>query len=69
MVVVAVVVVVGGVFFLTCVDFSKGRMFELCESYPRIIPPNHTQKNHDYVFLLGSFGIALASLVLMDLTS
>ena len=28
----------GSVFFLTCADFSKGRMFELCESYPWIIP-------------------------------
>ena len=23
---------------LTCADFRKGRMFKLCESYPRIIP-------------------------------
>ena len=34
--------------FLTCADFRKGMMFELCESYPRIIPrimpPNHTPK-------------------------
>ena len=38
--------------FLTRAVFSKGRKFDLCESYPRIIPriipPNHTPKNHDY---------------------
>ena len=38
--------------FLTRAVFNKGRKFDLCESYPRIIPriipPNHTQKNHDY---------------------
>ena len=36
--------------FLTGPDFSKGKMFELGESYPRIIPriipPNHTPENH-----------------------
>ena len=31
--------------FLTCADLSKGRMFELCESYPRNHTPNHTPKN------------------------
>ena len=39
---------------LTCADFSKGRMFKLCESYPK--------KSRLWMFLLGSFGIALASL-------
>ena len=34
--------------FLTRAVFSKGRKFDLCESYPRIIPRNHTPKNHDY---------------------
>ena len=42
--------------FLTRAVFSKGRKFDLCESYPRITPrtipritpPNHTPKNHDY---------------------
>ena len=82
-------------FILTRAVFSKGRKFDLCESYPRIIPPNHTpnhtpesypriipriippnhtpesypKKSRLWMFLLGSFGIALASLVIMDLTS
>ena len=34
--------------FLTCADLSKGRMFELCESYPRNHTPNHTPKKHNY---------------------
>ena len=50
---------------LTCTDFSKGRMFELCESYPRIIAQKITIMNVSF----GSFGIALASLVSMDLKS
>ena len=64
--------------FLTRAVFSKGRKFDLCESYPRIIPriipPNLTPKSYPkksrlWMSLLGSFGIALASLVIMDLTS
>ena len=62
--------------FSTCPLFSKGRMFDLRESYPRIIPriipPNHTpesypQKSRFWMFLVGLFGIALALLVLMEL--
>ena len=36
--------------FLTCADFSKGRMFELCESYPRIIPQKITIMNYECFF-------------------
>ena len=48
--------------FLTGPDFSKGKMFELGESYPRIIPriipPNHTPENHDYErFFWGCLGL------------
>ena len=36
--------------FLTCANFSRGRMFDLRESYPRIIPriipPNHTPESY-----------------------
>ena len=64
--------------FFTGPDFSKGEMFELGESYPwiipRIMPPNHTpesypRKSRVWTFLLGLFWIAVASAVLMDLTS
>ena len=40
--------------FFTGPDFSKGEMFELGESYPRIIPPN----NLDYErFFWGCLGL------------
>ena len=77
-----VVLYIWACLFLMRAVFSKGRKFDLRESYPRIIPriippesyPRNLRiiplKNQDYeCFFLGSFGIALASLVIMDLTN
>ena len=56
--------------FSTCADFSKGRMFELCESYPRIIPANHTSESYPRIIppkitiMNVSFGIVWDCIVL-----
>ena len=75
------VYIYGPVFFW-CVQFLVKAGSSICanhtpesypESYPRIIPPksaNHTPKKSGlWMFFFGSFGIAVASLVIMDLTS
>ena len=43
--------------FLKCADFSKGRMFELCESYPRIIAQKITIMNVSFGIVWDCIGL------------
>ena len=53
--------------FLTGAVFSKGRKFDLCESYPRIIPQKITIMNVSFGIVWDCIG--LTTVVLIDLTS
>ena len=63
--------------FLTCPDFSKGKMLDLCKSYPRIIPgimpPNtsHNPKSRLRPFFFGIVWDCMDPTIVsfMDLTS
>ena len=51
-------IIIYGCVFFSRAQFSKGEMFELGESYPRIIPPKITTMNVSFGVVLDCSGLS-----------